>query len=308
MEILLSLVIPTNGVIEWVIPVLDSIFKQDVDKSLYEVVVTDNGNCKEFREKMNKLCLVHNNLVYKKTTSVLFMNQIDAFKLAKGKFIKFINHRTKLNEGALQNLIDFIKINQYEKPITFFLNSACKIEKKPNFYSEFDSYVYELKNYSSWSGGISCWKEDLNNILESLENNYTLFPHINFCFYYCKDRKYLIYNQKMFTEIKAADIKKGTYDIFYAFGVEYVEIINNLLEKGLIDNTTKQKIIRENELFIANIYLLYVILRKKCSYDISTYKISLSKYYNYRKIRRKAYFMFFNKIKLKLKIGDKRNE
>lgn len=305
METLLSLAIPTNGIVEWVMPVLDSIFKQNVDKSLYEVIVTDNGNCKEFEKAMNELCLIHNNLVYNKTNSVLFMNQIDAFKLAKGKFIKFINHRTKLDNKALQNLIDFIKINQHKKPITFFLNSACEIEKKQEFYSEFDSYVYELKNYSSWSGGISCWKEDLNNIIDSLENKCTLFPHMNFCLYYCKDRKYLINNEKMFTEIKDTDIKKGTYDVFYAFGIEYVEIINNLFEKKLIDNITKQKVIRENELFIANLYLLYVILRKKCSYDISSYKISLSKYYDYREIKKQAFLILVSKIKAKLRIGDK---
>ena len=43
-NVLISLCMPTNGVIEWVFPVLDSIFGQGVDDNLYEVVVTDNGD------------------------------------------------------------------------------------------------------------------------------------------------------------------------------------------------------------------------------------------------------------------------
>ena len=45
---LLSLCIPTNGISEWVFPVLDSIYNQKVDDSLFEVIVTDNGNNEQF--------------------------------------------------------------------------------------------------------------------------------------------------------------------------------------------------------------------------------------------------------------------
>ncbi|MCR5757842.1 MAG: hypothetical protein K6F95_08040 [Selenomonas sp.] len=41
MNYLLSLCIPTNGIIELVFPVLDSIYAQGEDESLFEVVVCD---------------------------------------------------------------------------------------------------------------------------------------------------------------------------------------------------------------------------------------------------------------------------
>ena len=41
--LLLSICIPTNGVVEWVVPVIESIYAQEVDKRLFEVVITDNG-------------------------------------------------------------------------------------------------------------------------------------------------------------------------------------------------------------------------------------------------------------------------
>ena len=41
---ILSLCMPTNGVVEWVFPVLDSIFGQNANSNEFEVVVMDNGS------------------------------------------------------------------------------------------------------------------------------------------------------------------------------------------------------------------------------------------------------------------------
>ena len=48
----LSLCIPTNGVIEWVSPVLNSIYDEKNPIGEFEVIVTDNGNNEEFYEFM----------------------------------------------------------------------------------------------------------------------------------------------------------------------------------------------------------------------------------------------------------------
>ena len=52
-DLLLSLCIPTNGVSEWVFPVLDSIYDGNEEGSEFEVIVTDNGNNQDFETKMN---------------------------------------------------------------------------------------------------------------------------------------------------------------------------------------------------------------------------------------------------------------
>ena len=61
-----SLCLPTNGIIEWVFPVLDSIYRQNVDDSLFEVIVTDNGDNEQFRLMMIEYAKDKNNLIYKK--------------------------------------------------------------------------------------------------------------------------------------------------------------------------------------------------------------------------------------------------
>jgi hypothetical protein len=185
-------------------------------------------------------------------------------------------------------LVDFVNNNLSKKPITFFLNGACEPPEKENYFSEFDSYVYGLKNFSSWSGGISCWKDDLNNILNSSNTVCELFPHTIFAFYFEENRLYNIENKELFEDILSTPKNKGNYDIFYAFGVEYVDIICDLEKKNLIAETTRKYVLQENEDFIAKIFLFYVILKKKCSYDTSSYRKSLNCNYSYKKIKKKA--------------------
>ncbi|HEM3178645.1 TPA: glycosyltransferase family 2 protein, partial [Streptococcus suis] len=153
MDYLLSLVIPTNGISEWVFPVLDSIYGQKINENIFEVIVVNNGNNTEFENLMLNYSEKHNNLIYKRTDADLFLNQIEGFKLARGSFIKFINHRTILVQGALQYLIDFVKKNEFRRPITYFLNNTSEILIPNQITSEFDSFVYGLGKYSSWSGG-----------------------------------------------------------------------------------------------------------------------------------------------------------
>ena len=105
MEKLLTLAIPTNGIIQWVFPVLESIYNQGIDSNRFEVVITDNGDNEEFYYKILEFKKQHDNLIYKKTNAYMFENQIEAFKIAHGTFIKFINHRTRLIPEALDYLL-----------------------------------------------------------------------------------------------------------------------------------------------------------------------------------------------------------
>ena len=99
--IYLSLCIPTNGISEWVFPVLDRIFSQNVDSRLYEVIVTNNGQNEDFHFAMNEYAQQHENLIYRQTDAYMFENQIEALRLASGQYLKFVNHRSLLEPGTI---------------------------------------------------------------------------------------------------------------------------------------------------------------------------------------------------------------
>lgn len=283
-KILLSLCIPTNGVSEWVGPVLDSIYSQGVDDNLYEIIITDNGNNIEFYDKIKNYINKHDNLIYKKTNAIQFLNQIESFKLASGLFIKFVNHRMMMEEGALQYLISYVIEHSREKQITYFLNGLSHKREKINLCKNFDTFVKELSYYSSWSGGLACWKDDFEKFSNEISYN-KLFPHTTILFSEQTRNEYVIDNHVLFKEISSSHTKKGTYNLFYAFASEYMYILYGLFRNSAISLSTFLYIKNENKRFLINLYFDFIVMKKTCSYDLSGYKDYLSVFYSHSSVQ-----------------------
>lgn len=299
-DLKLSLCIPTNGVIEWVIPVLDSIYAQEVDQSFFEVVVTDNGDNQDFKEAIDQYEKKVTNLVYKETDAKGFTNQICAFKLAKGALIKFVNHRNCLLPGTLQYFLDFVDKNIVEKPYVYFSNGELEF-KNVKEMKDFNSFAYNLSYYLSWSAGIALWNTDFHDV--NLDKNYSdVFPHLNFILPYSKASKYLLDNTVLFKEQNTDDTKKGKYNLFYTFGVEFIDCMVESYERNEISIRTLKKIKRDNSSFLARLNYLYCMRKEPCSYDLRDKKKSLSKYYNPAIIEMKSYiYMLEYNVKMIIK-------
>ena len=103
--------------------------------------------------------------------------------------------------------------------------------------------------------------------------------------------------------------KKGNYDLFYAFAVEYMQIVKNLLDDRVITLNTYKHIKKENGEFLAKLYLDYCILKKKSSYKIISVKTSLNHFYSYHEIQCQAVKMIYKKFIWKIcGCGRKTNE
>ncbi len=276
---LISLCIPTNGVVEWVFPVLDSIFGQGVSEELFEVVVTDNGTNEDFCQQMVAYRDRHSNIVYAKTQALPFLNEIEAYKLANGEFIKFINHRTLLLPNALQSFITFVEENRGEKPVVFFSVGALEKTEEVFAYDSFDAFVKNLSYWSSCSTGMGFWKTDFENIPEDTVFN-ELFPHTTVLFWERNRNKYIIDNRPLLREMPVGNRPKGKYDLFYAFAVEYPSILCDLLRDGSICTETFLQLKEDNLRFIAELYTSYVIRKNPCSYDLSSFDRSIQVFYS----------------------------
>lgn len=277
---LVSLCIPTNGVVEWVFPVLDSIYNQSVDNALFEIVITDNGNNVVFKKSIQDYLKIHTNIVYVETQALPFVNEIESYKKASGELIKFVNHRTKLVEGTLQRMIDYVESNREIKPITYFSNGVLKMSKDKHEFSSFDEFVKNLSYWSSWSTGMTIWKSDFDKLPEDVSEFNELFPHTNVLFDVRDRGKYVVDNSIIFDEIPQGKKPKGNYDLYYAFGVEYPCIIKNLLEDGSITKQTYKYVLDKNLEFIASLYWQYNIKKDYCSYNLSGLVDMFGKYYS----------------------------
>lgn len=295
--LLLSLCMPTNGVIEWVFPVLDSIYGQGVDENLYEIVITDNGDNQEFKRKMQIYIKEHSNITYAETEALPFINEIEAYRRAKGELIKFVNHRTLLVTGALECLITYSKNNLNKKPITYFSNGVLKLEKGVNKFDSFDLFVKNLSYWSSWSTGMTIWKADFEKLTENVSNFNELFPHTNVLFSERNRGEYVIDNSVIFDEMPQGKKPKGNYDLFGAFGIEYPGIIFDLLRDGDITNQTFSYVIDKNLEFIATLYFHYIIKKDYSSYDLNGLSRIFGVFYTKVRLRKKVCKYFIESIK-----------
>lgn len=301
---LLSLCIPTNGIIDWVIPTIDNIYKQKVDNSLFEIIITDNGNNREFKKIISRYAKAHSNLYYYENNSGIFLNEIESYRKASGVFIKYVNHRNILHDGVVNKLIDFVQNNLEEKPIVYFSNGVLQGVGNIDSYDNFNDFVKRLSYFSSWSSGMAIWKDDLDKLPELLDCYNELFPHTTILFNERKRKRYIVDNSVIFHEIDTGNKPKGKYDVFYAFGIEYPSIIYNLLKDGDITKETFEYVKQQNLGFIGRLYINFVVLKKFTSYDLSGFNDMFGKFYTkkelYIAIIKKSFWKAKKEIRKKL--------
>ena len=278
-KILLSLCIPTNGICEWVFPVLDSIYSQSDDMTSVEVVVTDNGHNKEFSERMTSYAEEHMHLYYKKTDAHLFDNQIEALKLAQGAYLKFVNHRTKLLPGSLARMIAIISENIEDKPAIYWANGVLKKKECNIVCSDFDCFVRNLGRYASWTTGVGIWREDFYKIDKHVKYN-PISPHSAVLFSERRKNQYIINNEVLLQEIDTDQSKKGTYDLFKAFAVFEPAITLELLQDGDISAETFKIVKKDYEKFLCELYLDFCVFKSPCSYQLDGFKDAMGIFYN----------------------------
>lgn len=299
---LLSLCIPTNGVSEWVFPVLESIYSQPCNSNDFEIIITDNGKNEEFKHNIKSYIKEHHNIQYFETTALSFRNQIESFKRANGVLIKFVNHRTKLLPGTIELLIEYTKKNMQEKPITYFSNGILNLRTKEKMCYTFDDFVANLSYSSSWSAGIAMWREDFEKLTGKVDDYNELFPHTDMLFAEKERHCYVINDMAIFDEIPQGRKPKGVYDLFYAFGVEFPYIILKLYKSGSISAKTFQKVTQENLNFVAELYFKYLIKKEYCSYDLSGLDNMYCIFYKKRELNRALLKVIVCKLRRRIRI------
>lgn len=283
----LSLCLPTNGIIEWVFPVLDNIYKQGVDPSEWEIIVTDNGDNVEFCEKMEAYAAKHENLIYKKTKAFLFENQIEALRLASGEYLKFMNHRSILEPGAIQWMINLVKETMDEKPVMYLSDGALHLKER-QIYKNFDGFVRGLREFASWTTGVGVWKSDFEKIPKDWKYN-KISPHSDVLFGERNRDKYLIDDRIWCHDIDTSHEKKGKYDLYRAFGVEEITITLSLFNDRDISADTLKYVIKCYEKCVARFYCEFNILHTPCSYSLNGFNDAMGIFLNKRRVLFKAY-------------------
>ncbi|MBQ0074886.1 MAG: hypothetical protein KBT34_11915 [Prevotella sp.] len=271
---LLSLCIPTNGALQWIGPVIDSIYEQGCDEDLFEILVSDNAKNPELKTFVENYG--HKNIYYQESDAKGFLNIVSSFSAAKGEFCKLINHRAKLKDGALKMLIDTVNNHKEKQPVIYFTNGAIGVEPKEIQCKNLDELVYNLHYFCTWMAGIGVWRKDIPN-LKNIEYN-KMFPNSSILFEQrTEESEYLLSNIVFFEEQNGSG--KGCYNLFHTFAVVFPDMLTDLKNRGRITENTFKKVLKDLFGCLKEFYLNFVVVNRDESFDFTGIRKNLSVYY-----------------------------
>lgn len=271
---ILSLCIPTNGAVEWILPVIESIYSQGCDNEKFEVVITDNGKDSQLPGYIDKM--EYPNLRYKQTTDEGFLNLVTCLKEGNGLFSKMINHRSVLVDGSIQKMVDLIERYKESQPIIY---CASGMISKPEIVEceDLNEFVHNLSYWCSWSAGIGFWKNDLPQIDKVRINE--MFPNASLLFEVRQESRYVIWNYPYQT--MADDAGKGGYDLFETFGVNLLDIFNDLRIRGRISLEVFVEVKKDLYGFLRGLFFNEVVMPTKHTFILNNVEKSMSVYYGH---------------------------
>lgn len=272
---ILSLCIPTNGAVEWVLPVIESIYSQGYDNNKFEVVITDNGKNSHLPEHIAKMS--YPNLRYKQTSDEGFLNLVTSLKEGRGLFCKMINHRSIMIDGSIEKMVALIEKYKESQPM-IYCSSGHSMRKESDYIVEclnLDELIQNLSYWCSWSAGIGFWQKDLPNISKIKLNN--MFPNTSLLFNLRENSKFILWDypyQKM-----SDDAGKGGYDVFNTFAVVLPDLLTSLRYQGRVKESTFIHFKRELFAFLTSIYCNEMVMPTKHTFILHNIRQSIRVYY-----------------------------
>ncbi len=274
MKPLISICIPAYRRCDIVKKTIESIYSQNIDFNEFEVIVSENDNDKQLESLMKVFVEKYPNFSYHFSNCEGFMNSYYSMTYAKGDLIKLHNSQSIWLKGSLKKTIDIVKQYREEKPLIYFSDG-----RRMNFniqkFESFDSFMYELSYFSSWSNGFSIWREDFE-INKNIDLNH-YFPHTSLFLSQYNKKKFIIDDRVLYGYQKVP--KKGGHNMFESFSVDYTGLIENEKLLGHITKNTcnhiKRGVVYD---FLPTLFYL-VFVAKKDTYDSSNFRTNLKKYY-----------------------------
>ena len=104
--ILFSIIIPVYKVEDCIRKSLESIFSQDIDESIYEVVIVNDGTPDNSMQIVEEFHQKHNNIIIinKENGGVSSARNV-GIKAAQGKYIVFVDADDYLSDGSLEKIV-----------------------------------------------------------------------------------------------------------------------------------------------------------------------------------------------------------
>ncbi|MDV7105998.1 glycosyltransferase family 2 protein [Vibrio sp. TH_r3] len=234
---LVSICIPTRNRIGLLKKVIKSIVNDNVDYSLFEIVISDNSDDNQTENYCKEMKKLGVNVTYYKNENMGFYNSITSLSLGRGKFLKLHNNYSTFVSGQFKELVEWVEKNKVEKPMLFFTNGELGL--KPNKIITINNrnlFLNKATYLITWSSGFSIWRDNFEELDTSEGQVNEMFPHTSLLLK-SLPKSYVINDDIVIQNLKVD--KKGGYNIFKCFCLDFLHMIRNDIN---LDKRTKLKI------------------------------------------------------------------
>lgn len=271
----LSICIPTYERLEIMQNTLTSIYADLENVSLddFEVVISDNSS----NQSTKKIIQMFNysNLKYISTDCEGFLNSYSALNAGMGQFLKLHNNYTQFRKGTLRRMIEEIKNNSEKKPVIFYTN-GLKLLGRIVTFQKFNDFMFCLSYFSSWSSGFGIWAEDFNKCKAIKIDK--MFPQTSLLLEQNYKNSYLINDLPIFENQNIP--KKGGYNIFKVFSVDFISLIYNSYLNTSITRKTYCKIKRDLLYNYLSVRYFKTVIGRLDKFESDKIKQNMSVYYS----------------------------
>ena len=272
---ILSICIPTYNRLDILRNTISSIYSDLNGVSLddFEVVVSDNS--KEHTTQPVIEEFKYENLHYYPTDCEGFRNSFFALSYGKGDYLKLNNNYTMFRKGTLRALIEQLKGLKDNKRQVIYTNGLRKI-KDVAYYDTFDSYMAGLSYFCSWSAGYGMWREDFEKVKENMEID-KYFPQTSLLLSQNYKHNFAIDDRNLFDDQYVP--KKGGYNIFKVFSVDFLNLVYGAYANGTISEKTYKEIKRDLLYKYLSVRYFKTVIARLDNFEYTGIKKNITIYY-----------------------------
>ena len=118
----LSIIVPVYNVENYIRPCIESIFKQGLDESYFEVIIVNDDTEDKSMEMITDIIKIHNNItVINQENQGVSVARNNGIEVAKGQYILMIDSDDFLIENSLKPVLEIANKTQVDIVVADFL-------------------------------------------------------------------------------------------------------------------------------------------------------------------------------------------
>lgn len=266
---LISICIPTFNRCDVLEHCLDSIVKDPVFSSDFEVVISDNNSTDNTEELVNKYINKFSNVKYYKNETNVGgdRNFIYALERAKGEYLKLLNDYSVFLPNGLGALKKCVEDNVKEKPVIYISHNVKKDNSELVLDSLDDLLILE-KWGLSWIGNYGYWKEDFSNFAEKDRWIETRFLQVDWLIRSFEIKKKIVYCSCPITKRYPFKSKQGGYNFFKVHAESFFLQFQRLVNQGKLQPSSLE--IVKKDVLINMISWIFILKFDKKHFSYSS--------------------------------------